>query len=50
MAEGPDRIREDIETTRAELARNVDALADRTVPTRVARRRWHAYITGHRRS
>lgn len=40
MAEAPDRIRDDIEATRSDLARDVDALADRTVPTRVARRRW----------
>jgi gas vesicle protein len=42
MAEEPDRIRTDIASTRAELTRDVDALADRTVPTRVARRRWSA--------
>ncbi len=42
MAEEPDRIRDDIEATRSDLARNVDLLADRTVPTRVARRRWGA--------
>jgi len=40
MAQEPDRIREDIEATRSDLARDVDALADRTVPSRVARRRW----------
>jgi len=40
MVEEPDRIREDIELTRSDLARNVDALADRTIPTRVAQRRW----------
>ena len=40
MAEEPDRIRDEIEATRYDLARNVDLLADRTVPTRVARRRW----------
>jgi len=40
MAEEPDRIRNEIEATRSDLARNVDRLADRTVPTRVARRRW----------
>jgi hypothetical protein len=40
MAEEPDQTRDDIETTRADLARNVDALPDRTVPSRVARRQW----------
>jgi len=40
MAQEPDRIRDDIEATRADLTRDVDALADRTVPSRVARRRW----------
>jgi gas vesicle protein len=40
MAQEPDRIRDDIELTRAELAQDVDALADRTLPNRVARRRW----------
>lgn len=42
MDEEPDRIRGEIEATRTELARDVNALADRTVPTRVARRRWTA--------
>jgi len=42
MDEEPDRIRGEIEATRMELARDVNALADRTVPTRVARRRWTA--------
>lgn len=41
MAEEPDRIRQDIETTRAALARDVDRLADRTSPTRVASRKWN---------
>jgi uncharacterized protein YjbJ (UPF0337 family) len=40
MAEEPDRIKEEIRSTRSDLARNVDALADRTIPTRVAQRRW----------
>jgi gas vesicle protein len=40
MAEEPDRIKDDIETTRSELTRNVDALADRTMPNRVVRRGW----------
>ena len=34
----PDEIRRDIEATRAELAQDVDRLADRTSPKRVARR------------
>lgn len=34
----PDDIRREIEATRAELAQDVDRLADRTSPTRVARR------------
>jgi len=40
MVEEPDRIRNDIEVTRAELTRNVDRLADKTSPGRVARRQW----------
>ena len=40
MAEEPDRIRNDIESTRAELTRNVDLLAEKTSPGRVARRQW----------
>jgi len=40
MAEEPDRLRDEIEATRSNLARDVDLLADRTIPTRVARRRW----------
>lgn len=42
MVEEPDRIRTDIEDTRSDLARRVDLLADKTVPTRVAQRRWSA--------
>lgn len=42
MAQAPDRIRGDIEATRADLARDVDLLADRTLPNRVVRRRWTA--------
>jgi hypothetical protein len=42
MVEEPDRIRDDIEATRASLSRDVDRLADRTIPTRVAQRRWTA--------
>jgi gas vesicle protein len=40
MAEEPNRIRDEIESTRSDLARNVDLLADKTIPTRVAQRRW----------
>jgi hypothetical protein len=40
MVEEPDRIRDDIESTRAALARDVDRLADKASPTRVAQRRW----------
>jgi uncharacterized protein YjbJ (UPF0337 family) len=40
MAEEPDRLRQDIEGTRASLSRDVDALADKTSPKRVAQRRW----------
>jgi ElaB/YqjD/DUF883 family membrane-anchored ribosome-binding protein len=42
VVEEPDRIRNDIESTRAALARDVNRLADRTSPTRVAQRRWTA--------
>jgi len=42
MAEEPDRIRDEIADTRSDLARRVDLLADKTVPTRVAQRRWSA--------
>jgi hypothetical protein len=40
MAEEPDRLRQDIELTRASLTRDVDQLADKTSPKRVAQRRW----------
>jgi vacuolar-type H+-ATPase subunit H len=40
MAEEPDQLRRDIEYTRASLTRDVDALADKTSPKRVAQRRW----------
>jgi uncharacterized protein YjbJ (UPF0337 family) len=40
MAEEPDRLRQDIEGTRASLTRDVDMLADKTSPKRVAQRRW----------
>jgi hypothetical protein len=42
MAQEPDRIRSEIEYTRAELTRDVDRLADKTSPKRVAQRRWSA--------
>ena len=42
MAEEPDRLRQDIEYTRASLTRDVDALAEKTSPKRVAQRRWTA--------
>jgi uncharacterized protein YjbJ (UPF0337 family) len=42
MAEEPDRIRQEIESTRVELTRDVDRLADKTSPRRVAQRRWSA--------
>jgi len=40
MAEAPDDIRDDIEVTRARLAHDVDRLADKTSPSRIAQRRW----------
>ena len=40
MAEEPDDIRDDIEVTRARLAHDVDRLADKTSPSRIAQRRW----------
>jgi hypothetical protein len=40
MTDDPDRIRDGIAATRSDLVRNVDALADRTMPNRIARRRW----------
>jgi uncharacterized protein YjbJ (UPF0337 family) len=40
MAEEPDRLRQDIETTRASLTRDVDLLAEKTSPKKVAQRRW----------
>ncbi|GAA2847287.1 hypothetical protein Acy02nite_03440 [Actinoplanes cyaneus] len=42
MAEEPDRLRNDIERTRASLTRDVDLLAEKTSPSRVAKRRWTA--------
>jgi hypothetical protein len=40
VVEEPDRIRDDIELTRAQLAHDVDRLADKTSPSRVAQRSW----------
>jgi uncharacterized protein YjbJ (UPF0337 family) len=40
VGEEPDRLRQDIEQTRASLTRDVDLLADKTSPTQVAQRRW----------
>jgi uncharacterized protein YjbJ (UPF0337 family) len=40
MAEEPDRLRQDIEGTRASLTHDVDLLAEKTSPKKVAQRRW----------
>jgi uncharacterized protein YjbJ (UPF0337 family) len=40
MAQEPDRIRSDIESTRNALTRDVDRLTEKTSPTNVARRQW----------
>lgn len=40
MGSRPEELRNEIEQTREELAYDVDRLADRTVPTRVAGRKW----------
>jgi uncharacterized protein YjbJ (UPF0337 family) len=42
MVEEPDRVRQDIESTRASLTRDVDLLAEKTSPRQAARRRWTA--------
>jgi gas vesicle protein len=42
MVEEPDRVRRDIEATRASLTRDVDLLAEKTSPRQAARRRWTA--------
>jgi len=42
VAEEPDRIKDEIERTRADLTRDVDRLTEKTSPTRVAQRRWTA--------
>ena len=40
MAQEPDQLRQDIEATRARMTRDVDLLAEKTSPTKVAQRRW----------
>lgn len=40
MAEEPDRLRQNIENTRAALTRDVDLLAEKASPRQAARRRW----------
>ncbi|MGH8878831.1 MAG: DUF3618 domain-containing protein [Stackebrandtia sp.] len=40
MAATSDQLRRDIEDTRAELSREIDELADRTLPNRIVKRRW----------
>ncbi|WP_051807143.1 DUF3618 domain-containing protein [Actinoplanes subtropicus] len=42
MVEEPDRMRQNIEATRASLTRDVDRLAEKTSPRQAARRRWTA--------
>ncbi|MEV0902487.1 DUF3618 domain-containing protein [Actinoplanes sp. NPDC049802] len=42
MAEEPDRLKQEIETTRATLSRDVDLLAEKTSPRQAAKRRWTA--------
>jgi uncharacterized protein YjbJ (UPF0337 family) len=42
MVEEPDRLRQDIESTRVSLTRDVDLLAEKTSPKRAAQRRWTA--------
>jgi hypothetical protein len=42
VAEEPDRLRQEIEDTRAGLTRDVDRLAEKTSPKQVVRRRWTA--------
>jgi len=48
MATESDQIKADIQATRYELASDVDRLADRTSPKRIARRRWSAVKDGAR--
>ena len=40
MAQEPDQLRQEIEATRAKMTRDVDLLAEKTSPTKVAQRRW----------
>jgi len=40
MAQEPDQLRQEIENTRAKMTRDVDLLAEKTSPTKVAQRRW----------
>ncbi len=40
MAQEPDRLRQDIENTRAKMTRDVDLLAEKTSPAKIAQRRW----------
>lgn len=42
MAEEPDRLRQNIEETRSSLTRDVDLLAEKTSPAKVAQRRWNS--------
>jgi uncharacterized protein YjbJ (UPF0337 family) len=42
MAQEPDRLRQDIENTRAKMTRDVDLLAEKTSPTKVAQRRFNS--------
>jgi uncharacterized protein YjbJ (UPF0337 family) len=42
MAEEPDRLRQNIENTRASLTHDVDRLAEKTSPAKVAQRRWNS--------
>ena len=48
MVAESDRIRADIAATRGDLSDDVSALADRTSPKRMARRRWDAVKGGTR--
>jgi ElaB/YqjD/DUF883 family membrane-anchored ribosome-binding protein len=50
MATEPDQIRAEIEATREELALDVDRLADRTSPKRIAERRWDNVKSAFRRT
>lgn len=40
MVATSDRIRQDIEDTRSRLSREIDELADRTLPHRIVKRHW----------